>query len=527
MKRTRYFSLSAFLMLLFVFTACKNAPEIQDVTALPRSVPEAEGVSSAGILTFLDSLAVSRHELHSFMLLRHGKVIAEGWWDPYKPELKHTLYSTSKSFTSTAVGLAVSDSLLTVNDKVISFFPDDLPAMVSPFLADMTVKDLLMMSAGQDPDPTHSVVAADSNWVKAFLALPVVNDPGTKFLYNSLATYMLSAIVQKVTGEKIVDYLTPRLFDPLGIQGADWEVDPRGINTGGWGLRLKTEDMAKFGQLYLQKGAWNGRQIIPAAWVEEATTFKIDQAPDAPQSRKDSSDWMQGYCYQFWRCRHNAFRGDGAYGQYIIVMPDQDAVLAIQAETPDMQDEINLVWKYLLPAIKDEPLPANKEISDKLTERLSSLALPLPAKGVESPVASEISGKTFAMGPNDRQLESLYVHFMEDMCHLSLTINGVSHTLTLGAGKWIIGETDKPGPNLLMTARAHFAGLPPAKVAGCYTWIDEHTLRMVLRYIESPHTETITCRFDGKKVSVDIQYSLSFGVKQPEIAGEIKEEQQL
>ena len=134
---------------------------------------------------------------------------------------------------------------------------------------------------------------------------------------------------------------------------------PRGINTGGWGLRLKTEDMAKFGQLFLQKGNWNGKQILPASWVEEASTAKIMQDPDAPQSKRDSSDWVQGYCYQMWRCRHNAYRGDGAFGQYMIVMPEQDAVIAITAETADMQEEINLVWKYLLPALQDDVLPAD------------------------------------------------------------------------------------------------------------------------------------------------------------------------
>ena len=408
------------LLLLFLLFGCTNNSKLQTGTSLPRSVPEAEGVSSEGILTFLDSASISRHEFHSFMFLRHGKVIAEGWWNPYNKELKHTLYSTSKSFTSSAVGFAVNEKRLTVYDNVISFFPKDLPDSVSPFLAEMTIKNLLTMSAGQQPDPTFNVVVKDSNWVKSFLALPVVNKPGTKFLYNTLATYMLSAIVQKVTGEKIIDYLRPRLFEPLGIEEIDWEVDPHGINTGGWGLRVKTEDMAKFGQLYLQKGMWNGKQILPAAWIEEATTFKIDQAPDAPQSRKDSSDWMQGYCYQFWRCRNNAFRADGAYGQYIIVMPDKDAVIAIQAESPDMQDEINLVWKFLLPSIKDTKMPENSTLEANLKQRLLSLALPLPARGMNSPYISQISGKAFTIEPNDLHLENLSFRFMEDMCHVTL-----------------------------------------------------------------------------------------------------------
>lgn len=505
-KNLRYFQ-SALFLLLFLHFSCRTEPEIQTTTSLPRSVPESEGVSSAGILTFLDSAAVSRNEFHSFMFLRHGKVIAEGWWNPYKPELKHTLYSTSKSFTSTAVGFAVSEKRLTVNDKVISFFPGDLPDSISPFLADMKVKDLLCMSAGLDPEPTALVVASDSNWVKGFLASPVVNDPGTKFLYNSMATYMLSAIVQKVTGEKIIDYLTPRLFKPLGIEGIDWEVDPRGINTGGWGLRVKTEDMAKFGQLYLDNGKWNGKQILSEAWIKEATTFKIDQAPEATQSKKDSSDWMQGYCYQFWRCRNNGFRADGAYGQYIIVLPGKDAVIAIQSETYDMQEEINMVWKYLLPSIMDKKLPANEELEAKLKQRLSSLSLPLPEKVADPDIISKISDKSYTLKTNDLHYNSLSFHFMEGMCHATIKADGKEYTFLFGNGNWISSETLLTGPNLLRGAKAHNAGLPPEKVVGCYTWLDNRSLELVLRYIESPHSEKLICRFDGKKIRADIQCS--------------------
>jgi CubicO group peptidase (beta-lactamase class C family) len=510
----------ALLLFVFVLGGCKKE---QPTISLPRSFPEAEGVSSQGIIDFLDAAAKSRHEFHSIMFLRHGKVIAEGWWNPYKPELKHTLYSTSKSFTATAVGFAVSEKRLSVNDKVISFFPDLLPDTLSPFLSNLKVKDLLSMSAGQDPDPTFTTVVKDSNWVKAFLAVPIVHEPGTKFLYNTLATYMLSAIVQKATGEKVIDFLKPRLFEPLAIEGMDWEVDPHGINCGGWGLRLKTEDMAKFGQLFLQKGKWNGKQVLPAAWVEEATTLKIYQAPDAPQSKKDSSDWMQGYCYQMWRCRHNCFRADGAYGQYIIVMPDQDAVIAITCETPDMQDEINLVWEYLLPAIKTNKLDENTALATNLKQKLSSLALPFPVEGNNSVVASQISGKTFALEPNGKHLETMNFQFMDNMCKVSMLIDSTHYNFSLGSGKWISGETTLPGPDLLLLAKAHFVGLPAAKVAGSFGWKDENTLELVLRYIESPHTESITCKFDKNKVSVDFHYSDGLNNSQPELKGVIND----
>jgi len=492
----------AFLLFMF-FGACNNTTKTND---LPRSIPEAEGVSSQDIIKFIEAVEKNKNELHSFMFLRHGKVIAEGWWDPYRPDLKHTLYSTSKSFTSTAAGFAVSEKLLSVNDKVISFFPEYLPDTVSPYLSDMTVKDLLCMSAGQDPDATF-ITGRDSNWIKGFLAHPVVNDPGTKFLYNSLATYMVSAIVQKVTKEKIIDYLTPRLFEPLGIEGMDWETDPMGINTGGWGLRLKTEDMAKFGQLYLQKGNWNGVQILPEEWIEEATTMKIEQAPDAPQAVKDSSDWLQGYCYQFWRSRNNAFRADGAYGQFIIIMPDQDAVIAITAETPDMQDEINLVWKYLLPSMHKEKLAADEDVAIALKQKLSSLALPLPAKTDNPPFTAGISGKTFLLESNESQIKNISFRFMENLCELTLITDTASFNLSFGCGAWHNSQTTKPGPYLLWYAKANRVGLAPFQIAGSYSWQDDKTLELFLRYIESPHTERLICRFDQDNITIDIQES--------------------
>ena len=189
MKAIRFLLILVPILLLIVSGSCKNETPVTN--SLPRSTPEAEGVSSEAIITFLDSAAASRQEFHSFMFLRHGRVIAEGWWNPYRSDLRHTLYSTSKSFTSTAVGFAINEKLLTVNDKVISFFPDQLPDTVSPFLADMTVKDLLTMSTGQFPEPTGAIRSAGPGWVKAFLAFPVKNDPGSTFLYNSMATFML------------------------------------------------------------------------------------------------------------------------------------------------------------------------------------------------------------------------------------------------------------------------------------------------------------------------------------------------
>jgi CubicO group peptidase (beta-lactamase class C family) len=479
----------------------------QSLSSLPHNTPESEGVSAQGIFTFLDSVAQSKHEFHSFMLLRHGKVIAEGWWNPYRPDLKHALYSLSKSFTATAVGFANAEHKLALTDKVISFFPHQVPDTVSPYLSQLTIKDLLTMSVGQEPDPT-GIITDDTNWVRRFLALPIRHQPGSTFLYNSMATYMLSAIVQKVTGEKVIDYLMPRLFQPLGISGIDWETDPKNINTGGWGLRLKTEDIARFGQLFLQKGKWNGKQILPQGWVEEASTAKIIQHPDLPQSKRDSSDWEQGYCYQMWRCRHNAFRGDGAFGQYCIVMPDEDAVIAITSESADMQGELNLIWNILLPAMHQNKLPADKNADAALQQKLVSRALPVPDNNPSSTTIKNINGKSFNIGPNDKHIQTMLFDFKNGFCTVKIETDTATYNLNFGSGKWQIGETTMHGPYLLNAANSQ-KGLPPFKIAGDYTWKDENTLELVLRYIQSPHTETMLCHFNGNNITVEIQRSFS------------------
>jgi CubicO group peptidase (beta-lactamase class C family) len=496
---------ASFAFLLF-FQLILNAQP----ASLPRSVPEAEGVSSDSIIKFLEATAKSQTEFHSFMLLRHGKVIAEGWWDPYRADLKHTLYSCSKSFTATAIGFAVQEKRLSLDDKVISFFPNQLPDTVSTWLSELTVRDVLIMSDGQEPDPTGVVASADTNWIKGFLKTPILHEPGSVFLYNSLGTYMLSAIIQKVTGQKTLDYLKPRLFEPLGISGEDWETDMQGINTGGWGLRLKTEDMAKFAELFLQKGTWGGKQILPASWIEDASTAHIMQDPNATQSKKDSSDWLQGYCYQMWRCRHNAFRGDGAFGQFMIVMPEQDAALAITAETPNMQEEINLVWQYLLPSFNDKSLPANANAANKLKEKIRTLALLPPTKNNESYQAA-VNGKTFAASANSMQLESIGFNFSGGDCRVNFQTTTSRYDVVFAAGKWQPGETNLPGPSLTGALIENRSMIYPAKIMAAYSWKDANTLQLTVRYIESPHTETYLCHFHDNSLIIEASRSLDYG----------------
>lgn len=333
---------------------------------LPRSTPEAQGVSSARIREYLEAANRQVTNMHSFMLVRNGRVIAEGWWKPEAADKPHVMHSLSKSFTSTAVGLAVGEGKLSVDDLVLSFFPEYAPTEPSEKLKAMRVRDLLTMTTGHEIEVKYTTNAP---WVQTFLAHPVPHKPGTHFLYNTPGSYMLSAIVQKVTGQTVLEYLRPRLFEPLGVENPEWGSSPQGVSFGGWGLKIRTEDIAKFGQLYLQKGNWKGKQIVPRAWVEQATTRQVSNGSDP------TKDWDQGYGFQFWRCRHHAFRGDGANGQFCIVMPDQDAVVAITADTRDMQAELNIVWDKLLPAFHDKQLRADKPEQNKLKELLSNLAV--------------------------------------------------------------------------------------------------------------------------------------------------------
>ncbi|MDB4867159.1 MAG: serine hydrolase, partial [Cohnella sp.] len=401
---------------------------------LPRSTPREMNVSSFGVQCFLNQVQEKGLELHSFMLLRNGTVAAEGWWAPYGPEHPHMLFSLSKSFTSTAVGLAESEGLLSLDDRVISFFPELVQGNPSEHLYQMRIRHLLSMSTGHARESLDDAGRSLSeHWVKTILQLPVEYEPGTRFVYNSGASYLLSAIVQKVTGGlNLLDYLHPRLFEPLDIEGATWETCPRGINTGGWGLSLTTEDIAKFGQLYLQKGSWNGRRLLSEDWVTRATSAHISNGDDP------ASDWTQGYGYQFWRCRHEAFRGDGMFGQYCIVLPEHHAVIAITSAVNDMQAVMDAVWDHLLPGF-DTVDGIEDQLS--LTDRLHSLSLPLPRYQSNPALEASIGGKRYVFEPNEEQIKAIALDFQSDEVWITLWEKDEEYSTTCGRGSWLFSDS--------------------------------------------------------------------------------------
>lgn len=491
----------------------------------PRSTPEIVGISSSAIQTFVEVAEREVHDIHSLVLLRHGRLVADGWWEPYGPSTPHLLYSLSKSFTSTAIGLLVAEGRLTIDDPVLTYFADEAPEAPSANLRAMRILHLLTMTTGHAEDTTDRLT---EDWVHAFLAQAVVYPPGTHFVYNSGATYMLSAIVQRITGMRLLKYLRPRLFDPLGITNPTWETSPQGIDCGGWGLSLTTTEIARFGQLYLQQGRWNGVQLVPPDWIEQATSYQSDNRRDGAEI-----DWTQGYGYQFWRCRHNAYRGDGAFGQFCVVMPDQDAVLAMTAGTANMQRMLNLVWEHLLPAMQAAALPEDSTAQAALREKLATLRLAPEAGPALSLQGARVAGRTFAIAPNDDKIEALTFRFEGDSSEITIQDDRGAQRIACGHGRWLVGTASFPHTDhWVCRVPFHLRREPwlparPWQVAVSGGWLDDQTYVVRMRWTETPYARTLTCHFDGDRLVVRQRVNVAFGpTDRPRLEGRLSEIEQ-
>lgn len=440
---------------------------------LLRSFPEKEGIPSAVLLDMLTELE-KLDSLHSIMLLRHGKVCMEGWWHPYSPEIPHILFSLSKSFVSAAVGIAQAERLLSVSDKLISFFPEYESVVTDPRMKEVTLRHLLTMTSGHALCARSSMLAdPEGNWARGFLASALSYEPGTHFAYNSAASYMLSAVLHKVTGENVREFLMPKLFEPLGITPGIWECCPLNINTGGWGLYLKTADIAKFAQLLLNGGRWYGQQLIPEDYLHEATSGQADT------SANEWPDWKLGYGYQFWKSSYG-FRADGASGQYALVIPEKDMAIAITAGVEDMQQILTVIWEKLIPAVQEESLLPSPENMEKLTGKLRSLQI-YPAAG-ELEKRHEPQAWHFA--PNKSGITAVSVSFSERECRLEFdTVKG-TEILTAGFGFHCCGE---------LQLNDHMK----RKVAASAAWKDEKILEIHICCYECAFQEIFTIDFNS------------------------------
>ncbi|GAB6991449.1 serine hydrolase domain-containing protein [Paenibacillus pini] len=284
----------------------------------------------------------------SVRVLQQGNVF--GTWN-LTTDVRRVQHSISKSFTCMAVGLAISEGKLSLNTKIKDVFPQYVQVVQaddsSLQAGEITLYNLLRMSSGHDSPPLWAEERAsleEKDWVKYYMSLPLDRPSGETFTYSSGDTFIISAIVQACTGQTVKDYLTTRLFDPLGIEFVEWETSPLGVTLGCAGLVISTEELSRFGQFLLQKGQWKGQQLVPEEWIEFTTNKQIE-------TNQGNGDWGQGYGCQFWMCKHESYRADGAYGQFCVIIPEKEAVIAINSEEDNMQGILDAVWSEILPIL--------------------------------------------------------------------------------------------------------------------------------------------------------------------------------
>ena len=487
---------------LVAIAAILVAGEAEGQTSkLERATPESQGVPSEAVIGWFDSLMkVDATEIHGAMLLRHGKVIGEMHPKPFRAEYGHTLFSCSKVFTAAAIGIAVGENRLRVSDRVATFFPELLPDSIGDWLAKLTIRDLLTMQSGYAP--TDEVRTKETEWVKKCLGGKMVAQPGEKFAYDSMNTYLLSAIISKVTGKKMVDYLRPRLFEPMGIDEEIWEESPEGISCGGWGLYLKLESMAKMGQLLLDEGRWEGRQILPAEWAREMMTVHVEK---------------EGYGYQTWRCEHHGtMRGDGAHGQFIIVMPDEDMVAVITQccnTLPPGIEERRLLFEGLLPTLSATPIKEGKG-AGKLAKREAEYALPTAEGRATSKKQNLKLGKEMRLEKNKMGWETMTAR-MEggDLCLEVTTARGDRETMRCGNGEW---RESKVGthfpPNSRGTTLGAFSNFDvPFTACGSYGWSGNGEL--MVKIIFADWMSAMTIKMDINEEKPEFKISLNIDTK--------------
>jgi hypothetical protein len=376
-------------------------------------------------------------------------------------------------------------------------------------MKEMRVRDLLRMSTGHAKDPSPDVKAAkDGGWVKAFLSTHVEDKPGTHFLYNSAGSYVLGAIVQKVSGMTLENFLTPRLFEPLGFEAPLWGKSPEGVNLGDGGISLRTEDLAKFGLLYLQKGVWNGKRLLSEEWALAATSLQTSTGGNP------NSDWDAGYGYQFWRNKVTGYRADGAFGQFSMVLPEHDVVLAMTSGTSDMGGVMDAVWDTLLPALRDKALPANPAALGRLATKLQTLQLPVQAGTPSSPRSAAVSGKRYRFPESELGIRAASLDFSGDTPRVQLEDADGKHDIACGIGHWVRGRT------FYQKRIANQYDVNEQGIAGSCGWADDDTFVAKLVFHQTPYTMTHRFTFEGGKLAIDTQHNVRWGdTKRPRITG--------
>lgn len=469
-----------------------------------RVSPESVGLRSADILGFIDALEHSETEMHGLMIMRHGKVCAEGWWAPFAPNLRHGLQSHTKTYAATAVGIAYTEGIVRLDERLIDIFPDESPAEPSENLKLLTVRDVLCMGCGMDTMPMDS-----EHWIRDFMHTPVNHKPGTTYMYNSTGSTLLGAIVRKKTGEGLHDYLTPRLFKKIGIdpENLRWLCMADGMEIGGGGLYATTEDNLRLMKLYADGGIWEGERILAEDYVKLAVSNQNESATESINNPLATDNFL-GYCFQIWMCKpEGVYRADGAMGQFTIVCPKQDMIIAINETAVGAhwaQNTLNIVWDYLA-NVDAQPVSENTDDMDKLSRKLASLSLPNPICSPYSAKIAEIDGKVWEMKSGSFSFELFNFMAPKKLAEIekfSFSFDNYGCVLT--------GTCSEGDINVRIatngTRFVNIVGKPEdcTQVLACDgAWTEESVFTVHARWVETCFVKTFVFRFDGSTVTVE------------------------
>ncbi|MEP6854281.1 MAG: serine hydrolase domain-containing protein [Pedococcus sp.] len=454
--------------------------------SLPTSSPSSQHVDARGVLALVDALEAGGHDPHSLLVARHGYVVARGWWAPYAAERNQLVYSLSKSFTAAAIGLLVDAGRVRLDDRVFDLIPAaEIPdgAQVQERYQRLTLGHCLTMATGHTADAWTAAVSAAAQApsedgtdpvLGAILAAAPEQEPGTVWAYNQIATYLAAAVVRAVTGEGLLEFARPRLLGPLGATDVRWHRTATGRELAFSGIHVGSDAILALAQTHLDAGRWQGEQLLSSDWVTHAI------APTGlPNTEADPNpDWAQGYGCSFWNARHG-YRGDGAYGQFAIVLPEQDVTIAITSEATDMQAVLDLVWEHLLPAVDRE---GDESADAELAGRLRDLHVPTLASSGTGPDEASWSRSADSTLPRAYAGVSL-ARRCAAAYELVLDHDGTKVPVAVGEGEWAESTLVLGG-----------AELPVVAAGG---WQEDGTFAADLRLIETPHTIAVRTRTDG------------------------------
>ena len=455
---------------------------------LLRASPSERGVSSRAIGAFLDDIERAQLELHGLMIWRDGAIVVEGFHWPYRIDRQRILHSVTKSFAASAIGLLVEDGLLGLRDRVCDFFPE-IDTSFEQRLAMMTVEDLLTMRTGHGAEVSRALWRGiETSWIAEFFKIPIEHDPGTVHVYSSAASYMLSAIVTRVTGETIHAYLKPRLFEPLGICDERWDIGPDSFNPGGNGITARIEDALKLGILYAQQGMWNGNRILPAWWVEQATRPQGDP--------HYGYHWVIGDAY---------FAALGVFVQAVIVYPADRAVIAVMGAMEESEVLLPHLRRHFPEAFRASSPP---DTDASLKQRLADWSTPLPIRSASAPSPQLPLSSSWTIDTNAVRIRSIGLDILPRSVHLRLSSDVATGEIAMPINGWSEDVASLPGADL-----HHGYPLKDALIVAGARWLAPDRLELVWHFVESAFRDTVQIWIEGDRIAFDRRVNINSGAR--------------